>query len=408
MDLESVTLNVKHECIEMNEEDDDGETEGLVRSETQQTQTVFESNHCVKDDVWKEFVPIGKGEDGKERCRCIHCGKDLVTPTFTSNLWRHLRSCTKKTETKRGGNGCGQDRLNKDQNKCNSVDVVGASVYECSSDREGVSNNTLLKKRQRSSILEGKTRSGMLLGLDVLDCPICFEALTIPIFQCDNGHLACSSCCHKLSNKCPTCASPVGHNRCRAMESVLESVFVTCRNAKFGCAKNVSYGKVSIHEKECTFSQCSCPALDCNYTGSYNNIYSHFVDNHRNKSTSISFVCGGSVDVQMNISTGNILVLQESKKGLLFALQCFYKPHGLYVTVRCIAPSTPEVGKLAYCLYYSMDGHTLTYKSPEVKKVLEVSSETPQDNFMFVPHSLLRGEFLEMKIAIGLKVHAGS
>lgn len=204
MDLESVTLNVKHECIEMNEEDDDGETQGLLRSETQQTQTVFEFNHCVKDDVWKEFVPIGKGEDGKERCRCIHCGKDLVTPTFTSNLWRHLRSCTKKTETKRGGNGCGQDRLNKDQNKCNSVDVVGASVYECSSDREGVSNNTLLKKRQRSSILEGKTRSGMLLGLDVLDCPICFEALTIPIFQVLFPICFTLKCSFSFENVCMT------------------------------------------------------------------------------------------------------------------------------------------------------------------------------------------------------------
>ncbi|CAL9224527.1 unnamed protein product [Arabidopsis halleri] len=218
----------------------------------------------------------------------------------------------------------------------------------------------------------------MLLGLDILDCPICFDALTIPIFQV------------------------------LAMESVLESVFVPCRNAKLGCTKNVSYGKESTHEKECTLSRCSCPALDCNYTGSYNDIYTHFVDNHSHESKSMSFVCSASVDVQMNIATEKILVLWESKKRLLFALQCFNEPCGVYVTVRCIAPSAPELEKLAYCLYYSMDGHTLTYKSPEVKKVLEVSSEIPQDNFMFVPHSLMRGESLEMKISIGLKVRVGS
>ncbi|XP_010451915.1 PREDICTED: E3 ubiquitin-protein ligase SINA-like 7 [Camelina sativa] len=258
-----------------------------------------------------------------------------------------------------------------------------------------------LEKRQRSS-------SAMLLGLDVLDCPICFEALTIPIFQCDNGHLACSSCCPKLSNKCPTCASPVGHNRCRAMESVLESVFVPCRNAKLGCTKNVSYAKESIHEKECTFTQCSCPVLECSYTGSYDNIYTHFFDNHCHESKSVSFFCGGAVDVQMNIASEKSLVLWKSKKRLLFALQCFNEPHCLYVTVRWIAPSASELGQLAYCLYYSMDGHTLTYKSPEVKRVLEVSSETPQDSFMFVPHSLLRGDSLEMKITIGLKVSASS
>ncbi|EOA24604.1 hypothetical protein CARUB_v10017872mg [Capsella rubella] len=253
---------------------------------------------------------------------------------------------------------------------------------------------------QPSSTSEGETRSGMLLGLDILDCPICSQALTIPIFQCDNGHLACSSCCPQLSNKCHTCDSPVGHKRCSAMESVLESVFVPCRNATFGCTKNESYGKKSIHEKVCSFSQCACPAPDCYFTGPYNDIYNHFVDIHCHESKSLSFESGGSVDVQMNIATDKILFLMESKKRLLFALQCFNEPHGVHVAIRCIAPSAPELGKLSYCLYYSMDGHTLTYKSPEVKMVLELSSETPQDNFLFVPHSLLSGESLKMKIII--------
>ncbi|CAL9223892.1 unnamed protein product [Arabidopsis halleri] len=75
------------------------------------------------------------------------------------------------------------------------------------------------------------------LDLYILDCPVCCEPLTIPVFQCDNGHLACSSCCPKLSNKCPACSLPIGNNRCVAMERVLES--------------------------ECTFSQSICPALDC-------------------------------------------------------------------------------------------------------------------------------------------------
>ncbi|XP_019087476.1 PREDICTED: E3 ubiquitin-protein ligase SINA-like 7 [Camelina sativa] len=380
MDLQFVTRNVKIECIEANEEGD-GETQGTVQGDWE------------KADAWEEFVPVGTGEDGRGRSSCIHWGKVLVTPRISSNLWRHLRCCPRKPQTKTGGNE-EQGRLIHDQN----YNVVSS---ESNSDREGLRNNTHLKKRQRSS-------SAMLLGLDVLDCPICFEALTIPIFQCENGHLACTSCCPKLSNKCPSCASPVGHNRCRAMESVLESVFVPCRNAKFGCTKIVSYAKESIHEKECTFTQCSCPALECSYTGSYDNIYTHFVDNHCHESKSVSFVCGSAVDVQMNIASEKSLVLWESKKRLLFALQCFNEPDGLYVTVRWIAPSAPELGKLAYCLYYSMDGHTLTYKSPEVKRVLEVSSETPQDNFMFVPHSLLRGESLEMKITIGLKVSASS
>ncbi|KAG7543696.1 Seven-in-absentia protein TRAF-like domain [Arabidopsis thaliana x Arabidopsis arenosa] len=403
MDFQSqeiiVAINTENECMEMNEECDE-ETQGLVRSETQAI-SVFDSNQHLKADVWKEFVSVGVGEDGKERGHCINCGRKLIIERIygTSHLRRHLLSCPKKPENKSGGNG------EQDRHKRNSTDVKRALVVSKYSYDRRVSN-IVWKKRKRRSTSEGKTSSAMLLGLDILDCPICFDALTIPIFQCDNGHLACSSCCPKLSNKCPTCALPIGHNRCRAMESVLESVFVPCRNVKFGCTKKVCYGKESTHEKECTFYQCSCPTLDCNYTGSYNDIYSHFVDDHRHESKSVTFVCGGSVDVQMNIASDKILVLQESKKRLLFALQCFNEPLGLYVTVRCIAPSTLEIEKLAYCLYYSMDGQTLTYKSPEVKRVLEVSSEIPQDNFMFVPHSLLRGEFLEMKISIGLKVRS--
>ncbi|XP_024014367.1 E3 ubiquitin-protein ligase SINA-like 7 [Eutrema salsugineum] len=381
-------LNAENEW-EMNK--CDFENQEPARNETQATQTVFNSNRSLRADVWKEFVSVGKGEDGKERGRCIHCSKSFVIErnNGTSALRRHLLSaCSKKPKDKSGSNG--------EQDK-----EVGASVSESSCDREEVSN-ILSKKRQRSSISEDKTRSAMLLGLDILDCPICFEALTVPIFQCDNGHLACSSCRPKLSNKCPACASPIGHNRCRAMETVLESVFLPCPNAKLGCTKNVSYGKESTHEKECTFSQCTCPALDCNYTGSYNQIYSHFVDDHSHKPKSMSFVCGGSVDVQMNVASDKMLVLWEFKKKLLFALQCFNEPAGVYVTVRCIAPSSPEVEKFPYCLSYSMDGHTLTYESPDVKKVLQVSSQIPQDNFLFVPHCLLRCDLLEMKLCIGL------
>lgn len=42
----------------------------------------------------------------------------------------------------------------------------------------------------------------------------------------------------------------------------------------------------------------------------------------------------------------------------------------------------------------------ITYESPEVKRLLEVSSQGSEESFMFVPNSLLRGEVLEMKLGI--------
>ncbi|CAD5333336.1 unnamed protein product [Arabidopsis thaliana] len=193
--------------------------------------------------------------------------------------------------------------------------MVGAAILEPSG--EGIGSNSIIsQKRQLSSSdaakRDAKKRSTMLMDLEILDCPICYEAFTIPIFQCDNGHLACSSCCPKLNNKCPACTSPVGHNRCRAMESVLESILIPCPNA----------------------------------------------------------------------------------------MQCFREPYGVYVTVSCIAPSSPELSQYSYALSYTVDGHTVIYKSPEVKRVLKLSFETPLENFMLIPNSLLRGDVLEMRISV--------
>ncbi len=41
-----------------------------------------------------------------------------------------------------------------------------------------------------------------------LECPVCFEQLRAPIFQCVNGHIVCRRCLVRIENssrKCPTC-----------------------------------------------------------------------------------------------------------------------------------------------------------------------------------------------------------
>ncbi|CAA7055667.1 unnamed protein product [Microthlaspi erraticum] len=263
--------------------------------------------------------------------------------------------------------------------------MVGASVSE-----EGNGS---------SGILPRKRRSATMLGLDVLDCPICNEALTIPIFQCDNGHLVCSSCCPKLRNKCPSCALPVGNIRNRAMETVVESIFVSCRNSELGCKWKSPYGNESAHEKQCNFSPCSCPVQDCDYTGSVYDINDHYID-HDEIWLLNDFSRGRSFTVCMNISD-KILISREASTRSLFPVQCFREPCGVYVTVSCIAPPSPEAKRFSYDVSYTTsDGHTVVYKSPEVKRVLEVSYETPQDNFMLIPHNLLRGDLLELKLCI--------
>ncbi|XP_010456725.1 PREDICTED: E3 ubiquitin-protein ligase SINA-like 7 [Camelina sativa] len=263
-----------------------------------------------------------------------------------------------------------------------------------------------LGKRTSSSVSPtdgSKKRSTLQMDLEVLECPICFETLTKPIFQCDDGHLACSSCCPKLSNKCPTCAFPIGHIRCRAMESVLGSISIPCPNAKFGCTDNVSYGLESTHVKECIFSRCSCPALDCDYTGSYRNVCKHYYSYISSRSTPLHhyafLLYKASSTVRMNISD-KIKIHVDYTNELLFVVQCFRESYSVCVTVSCIAPSSAKVGKFSYQLSYTVDGDTMTYESPDMKRILKVSFQTPLEKFMLIPHSSLRGDLLETKLTI--------
>ncbi|CAF1858316.1 hypothetical protein HID58_061574 [Brassica napus] len=276
--------------------------------------------------------------------------------------------------------------------------MVGASV-PVSGEKDGASSILTQKRKRSSKSSPDKRLSPALLDLNVLDCPICFEAFTIPIFQCENGHLACSSCCPKMSNKCPTCALPTGHIRCRPMESVVESVCVPCPNAKSGCTENLSYGKQLTHEKECDFSPCSCPEQDCDYTGPYKDLYRHY-DSTAHHERFNWFLCGQPFTAQMDISD-KILIKRGCNLIILIAVQCFREPCGVYVTVSCIAPPSPKVREFSYDITYTTeDGYTMIYKSPTVKRILKVSFETPRDNFMLIPHNLLRGDLLKLEICI--------
>ncbi|XP_006302255.2 E3 ubiquitin-protein ligase SINA-like 2 [Capsella rubella] len=229
-------------------------------------------------------------------------------------------------------------------------------------------------------------RSGKLFELNLLNCPVCSDALTGLIFQCDNEHIACSSCCTKLRHICPSCTLPIGIYRCRIMEEVVKAVIVPCPNAKHGCTETFSYGKELIHEKKCSFALCYCPASNCNYSGVYKDLYSHYAANHKNIYKRFSY--GYSHHACLGIDC-NIVVFQEYGDGPLVVVQCFKEPQGVFLTANCIAPSAPGVGNLSYDLSYSTAGKTVTFKSSEMNRIQKVSFQTPEKDFMIIPDYLL-------------------
>ncbi|GMH30613.1 LOW QUALITY PROTEIN: hypothetical protein Nepgr_032456 [Nepenthes gracilis] len=116
------------------------------------------------------------------------------------------------------------------------IRVTETSSIQQTEEEERGSEEGIVEGVDDSTIgVSSKAVSVILSDPDVLDCSICFEPLTIPVFQCENGHTACRSCCVKLKSKCPSCSEKIGHNRCRAIEKVIESVKIQCCYVNYGC-----------------------------------------------------------------------------------------------------------------------------------------------------------------------------
>ena len=151
--------------------------------------------------------------------------------------------------------------------------------------------------------------------------------------QCENGHIACSSCCTKISNKCPSCSWPIGYNRCRAIEKVLESIKMACQNVQYGCKETVTFSKKKDHEKSCTYSPCSCPLRTCDFVSSSKQLYQHFSRQHMDSSVRFDYNSNFTVTLK---DSDDFLVLQERNDNVLFILDSDIETCGILVWVSCI------------------------------------------------------------------------
>ena len=88
------------------------------------------------------------------------------------------------------------------------------------------------------------------------DCPVCYESLVSPVYQCHEGHLLCGGCIRKVS-QCPLCRQklPVKSIRNRVVEEIIEEQFDPCPFRDRGCrVKLKSPEEAATHELECSFA----------------------------------------------------------------------------------------------------------------------------------------------------------
>ncbi|PRQ48526.1 putative aminoacyltransferase, E1 ubiquitin-activating enzyme [Rosa chinensis] len=266
-----------------------------------------------------------------------------------------------------------EDDDDMDEDEAPNNQTSNAGVHE--------GNSSTSASREGSNIVITLTDPGLL------DCPICFEPLTVPVFQCDqNGHIACSLCCTKINNKCPSCSGPIRSNRCRAIEKVLESSRTPCQNIKYGCNTPVTYNKKNEHEKACVFSPCACPYVGCNFVSSTNELYRHFSNGHLDSATGFLYdnvELDFSFPVTLNKSD-SFLVVREKHRGTLFILHNSIEVLGNVVTVSCIKPSC-LMEDFNYYLSVTNKESSLTFWSVTKSTPSLQVNGSPSRSFLLIP-----------------------
>ncbi|XP_053993292.1 uncharacterized protein LOC128884175 isoform X2 [Hylaeus volcanicus] len=118
--------------------------------------------------------------------------------------------------------------------------------------------------------------------LELLECPVCFDCMIPPIYQCREGHPLCCECIGKVKI-CPTCRSSSIDIRCRVLDRLAESVGkVSCRYASLGCKAVIKYELKKEHESRCHYKHFKCLHSDqgCGFEGTAEDLVNHLVCMH--------------------------------------------------------------------------------------------------------------------------------
>ncbi|CAM0878981.1 unnamed protein product [Alopecurus aequalis] len=186
----------------------------------------------------------------------------------------------------------------------------------------------------------GAKRLNVSIGPDTLDCPICFEPLRPPIFQCPVGHFICSRCLgRQLDNKCHICSIKTSFERCFGMEHVVRSVTVPCSNAVYGCTEKVIYYEKEEHEKGCPNAPCFCPKSDCDFAGPTMALLDHFTTQHKCPLTTLP---DSDRAASLRLQSGLHVLQCGTETGYFFLLSMTLEPFGHAISVVCVQPKATE------------------------------------------------------------------
>ncbi|XP_050524711.1 uncharacterized protein LOC126896188 isoform X2 [Daktulosphaira vitifoliae] len=113
----------------------------------------------------------------------------------------------------------------------------------------------------------------------LFECPVCFEHIIPPVYQCCMGHIICRSCKH-MCDICPTCRNPFNTKRNLCMEKVGYLLKFPCKNSLTGCKEQLFIGQKDQHELECGYRHYPCIFNNCSWKGYYPEFHVHMTQHH--------------------------------------------------------------------------------------------------------------------------------
>lgn len=234
---------------------------------------------------------------------------------------------------------------------------------------------------------------------DVLDCPICFEPLRPPLFLCRNGHVACSTCCVKLQNKCPSCSQSIDYSRCLALEKVVESIKVPCSYANGGCRSILPYADRLQHEDTCVYSPCFCPMSSCSFSGSTQLLSTHFDECHKNSYKRLLY--DEFLPVFLKFDEPFLVLHAPGSRVFLLLNNKDAGITGNALCMTCIGPQALD-GEFTYELMVTRNGSSLQLKA-SMTNIKKWMGSYPTNVFLLVPQDFYLFEQIFVTVRIRKK-----
>ncbi|KAJ3677215.1 hypothetical protein LUZ60_002939 [Juncus effusus] len=231
---------------------------------------------------------------------------------------------------------------------------------------------------------------------DSLDCSICFNPLRPPLYQCLNGHVACSPCWTKLHHKCHICTVEVSMRNI-ALEKVLESIQIPCSFIKSGCLKSFTYSEREEHEQNCRFRPSPCPVRNCTHKGISGDWLEHFERDHN--FARINFHFNESFKVKINQLDPYLILIGPDNNILLL----INKPVGK--TGHGISLFYADFSQIQDCYILSYEINVLKNTSKlqlksEIGCVKELKGDELGGIFLFVPLGFCGSGIIDAEILI--------